>query len=224
MISCNQFCDLYWINYVSLEKEFLQICRYVTLCEENYETYSSAYLKLLLEIGSEVDIALKEYCKTSDSDFNGYNIAHYRECILKHEQSFFNQIVDVNEGMMLLNPWSNKDEKGEYISPFWWDVYNKCKHNRTHKGTIEEKTKEYYKFANLKYTLNALAGVYQTYAFMYKRLADAEGERIKVCLPGSRMFKLFGGMWDSIEFYKDIAFHVENDGYLYYETGKFPWW
>lgn len=223
MISCEQFCELYWVNYVSLEKDFLKNCKYVTLDVDNYETYSSEYLKLLLRIGSEVDIVLKEYCKMLDESFNGSSICDYRECILSHEPAYISQEVMVNEGLLILTPWDNRDAEGRFISPFWWSAYNKCKHNRTKKGMIEGQTKDYYKFANLKYTLNALAGLYQTYIYVYKKIADFKDERIKVPLPGSRMFKLVGSIWDSVVFYKDVAFWIDESGNLFYETGKYPW-
>lgn len=223
MISCEQFCDYYWVNYVALEKDFLQICKYVALDVDNYETYSSEYLKLLLRIGSEVDIVLKEYCKILDSSFIGSTICDYRECILSHEPTYISQEVMVNEGLIVLTPWDNRDVEGNFISPFWWSAYNKCKHNRVEEGMIEGQIKDYYKFANLKYTLNALAGLYQTYIYVYKKIAEFEDERIKVPLPGSRMFKLVGGMWDSVMFYKDVAFWIDESGNLFYETGKYPW-
>lgn len=223
MISCEQFDNLYWVNYVALEKEFLQTCKYVTLSDDNFDTYSSSYLKLLLEIGSEVDIVLKEYCKMLDASFAGSTVSDYRACVLAHEPSYLNQKVMVNEGMINLTPWDNRDANGDYISPFWWKAYNKCKHCRTEVGMIEGQNKEYYKFANLKYTLNALAGLYQTYIFLYKILADSEGKEIKVPLPGSRIFRLDGGVWSSITFYKDVAFWIDENGYLIYETGRYPW-
>lgn len=58
---------------------------------------------------------------------------------------------------------------------------------------------------------------------MYKKIAEFEDERIKVPLPGSRMFKLVGGMWDSVMFYKDVAFWIDESGNVFYETGKYPW-
>lgn len=224
MLSCEQFLDHYWTKYVSLEKDFLETCRYVTLNEDNFDTYSSAYLRLLIELGSEADIMMKEYCKCLEKSFRGSKICQYINFIFEYESDFFTQKVVVYDGMLSLTPWAIRIDGEKKESPYWWIAYNKCKHRRTEKGTIESQTKEYYKFANQKYTLNALASVYQIYIYLYKRLADLEGNRVKVPIPGSRMFRLEGGDWDSVEFYKDVAFYVDfSDGRLHYETGKHPW-
>lgn len=94
------------------------------------------------------------------------------------------------------------------------------KHHRTESGSIEGESKEYYKFANLEYTLFALAGLYQILIYYFFELAKTE--RIKVPLPGSHLFELSGGKWDTIIFYQDFAFYVDDsDGNLYSETGEF---
>lgn len=224
MLSCEQFLEHYWTNYVLLEKDFLQTCRYVTLSEDNFDTYSSAYLRLLIELGSEADIMMKELCKCFEKSFRGSNIYNCINCIFEYKQDFFAQKVVVYDGMLSLMPWAIRIEGEKKKSPYWWEAYNKCKHRRTEKGTIESQLKEYYKFANQKYTLNALAGVYQIYINLYKNLADLEENRVKTPIPGSRMFRLEGGDWNSIEFYKDIAFYLDSDdGNLYYEIGRHPW-
>ena len=55
-----QYEITYWNQYLLLEKEFLETTLYVELDVANYSTYSNAYLKLLLSIGSEVDNVLRE--------------------------------------------------------------------------------------------------------------------------------------------------------------------
>lgn len=216
MITCDEFSRLYWAHYISLERELFQTTTYVDISTENYATYSEAYLKLLLEIGSEVDVAQKMYCSLLDASFSGESIDKYRTCIQANKGTFFTQETSVNEGLILLKPWENRDASGNIISPFWWTAYNKCKHERTIVGTIDGVTKEYYKFANLKYTLDALAGLYQTLLYAYKLLASQEGKRIEIPLPGSRLFKLTGTDWDNIQVMDDIAVYFDN-GELFIE-------
>ena len=103
------------------------------------------------------------------------------------------------------------------FTPWWWTAYNKVKHNRTSLVEIDGKKQEGYKFANQKYTMLALAGLYQIMVYLYQKLATDEGKKIVTPMPGSRLFKLIGGVWDSISFYGDSAFYI-NDGDLIWET------
>jgi hypothetical protein len=191
----------------------------VTLSNDNYSTYSGAYLNLLLDIGSEIDVIIKEYCKLLDESFSGENIIKYLECIKKHESEFFIQAITVYNEDSILTPWCNYNASGDIISPYWWTVYNKCKHNRTEIGIINEIKQEYYKFANLEYTLSALAGLYQVNLFLYKIVIKDANLKVEAPLPGSRLFKFKGEKWDKIEFLGDLATHFEN-GTLTMETAK----
>ena len=71
MLSCDEVINLYWNQYISIEKEFAETVNYVALAEDNYRTYSDAYIKIMLQLGSEVDIALKLYCQILDKQFSG---------------------------------------------------------------------------------------------------------------------------------------------------------
>lgn len=207
-MTCSEFLEQYWAHYISLEKEFVQTLSYVSLSSENYITYSEKYLKLLLEIGSEVDVVLKVYCSMLKKDFSGERIPEYRDLILLSKPSFFEEEVSLSGQSILLRPWNNKDTSGKYISPFWWSAYNKCKHHRTDVGTINGITKEYFKFANMEYVINGLAGLYQTLIYIYRILAIEAKREIVTPLPGSRIFTLSGKEWESVHFYTDYAFYL----------------
>lgn len=56
---CKEFINTYWSQYILLEKEFVSTLHYLSLDRENEEAFSQAYLKLLLELGSEIDVAFK---------------------------------------------------------------------------------------------------------------------------------------------------------------------
>lgn len=58
MITKEEFYQNYIEHYALLEKGFVATRQFVTVAEDNYATYSSAYLKLLLTIGSEIDVML----------------------------------------------------------------------------------------------------------------------------------------------------------------------
>ena len=107
MLSCDEVINLYWNQYISIEKEFAETVNYVALAEDNYRTYSDAYIKIMLQLGSEVDIALKLYCQILDKQFSGENIDKYRDLIQKYRPEFCDQIVQVTSNNIAIQPWNN---------------------------------------------------------------------------------------------------------------------
>lgn len=43
-MTCDSFAKSYWAHYISIEKEFIKTVCYVSLSEDNYETYSEQNL------------------------------------------------------------------------------------------------------------------------------------------------------------------------------------
>ena len=227
MLNCDQFTDVYWAHYISLEKEFASTLRFVSIDPINDNTYSEAYSKLLLEIGSEVDVVLKEYCKMLQSTFTGDTINQYKSLINSIKPDFGTQEVILLKTGTKVTPWlawtGSITESGDVVNnPYWWKVYNKVKHERTDIGTIALETKEYYKFANQKYTILALAGLYQILIYIHYELATTEGKQVVTPLPGSRVFELTGGSWNTNQFYRDVAVYVD-DGNLIMESSTIPY-
>ena len=73
-----EFLGLYWRNYILLEKEFAETLEYITLDADNYNVYSARYIKLLLQIGSEIDINAKLLCSQYNAQSRAEKINHYR--------------------------------------------------------------------------------------------------------------------------------------------------
>ena len=84
----------------------------------------------MLEIGSEIDVVFKEYCKTIDSSFsNAYKtIGRYKESIHRNNIDFFTSEVSILNSNDKLYPWNDWNTLD---APIWWTAYNKIKHNRT---------------------------------------------------------------------------------------------
>ena len=103
----HKFLQLYWKNYISIEKEFVQTLNYVALDEENYNVFSSAYIKILLQIGSEIDIVAKSFCIFRDKSLKLKNINDYKYEIMKRETDFGNTKVIVLQGNDIcpIKPW-----------------------------------------------------------------------------------------------------------------------
>lgn len=224
-MNIHDFLNLYWKNYISIEKEFVQTLNYVSMDIENYNTFSSAYIKILLQIGSEIDVIAKSFCESHNKSLEFKNINDYRSEIMKRESDFSNVKVKIlqSKDALFIRPWEAWgviDGDGKTKNPNWWTVYNKVKHNRNEIGDIDGVKKEYYRFANLNYILHSLAGLFQLLIYYYYDLAQKE--RIKVPLPGSRMFALVGYKWDDIVFYQDMAFYIDtSSGHLKWAVGEF---
>ena len=216
-MTCDEFTTIYWSQYISLEKEFVSTFQYLALDENNENAYSQAYSKLMLEIGSGIDVVFKEYCKLIDRSFKGSykSIGRYKESVKNNNPDFISQEVMIINYNRKLSPWIEWNILSD--APWWWTAYNKVKHSRTSIVEIDRVKQEGYKFANQKYTLLALAGLYQIMVNHYQRLAVEEGRKIETPMPGSRVFKMAGGIWESIGFYGDSALYID-DGNLIWET------
>ncbi len=217
-MNCSKFTRQFWRQYIMLEKEFASTEQFVTLHPDNSNTFSSAYSKLLLQIGSEVDIVAKVLCQIHEPTFSGDNINQYMTKLLSVYPDFeIIQVEVINTGI-IVEPWKDWSIK----SPSWWTVYNKVKHDRTKTGSVDSVQKEYYKFANQNYTLSALSGLFQLLIYSYYQLSVQEGKRIPVPLPGSRILKLNGSHWSDMQFIGDDRFYLDN-GHQILETPDFPY-
>jgi hypothetical protein len=216
-MNSEEFCRIYWRHYIELEKEFNQTVKYVSLELENFNTFSEAFQKLILQIGSEIDIILKEFCKYINNKFNGDNMNKYLECIKNYSNEIYNQNVINIQMESKMQPW--KKYVGQKSQNSWWKAYNEIKHNRTNLVCIGDLEQKGYKFATLENALYILAALYQILINFYYKLALAEKKEILTPIPGSRMFKLCGDYWEKVNFYYDYAFYLDSNGMFRMECG-----
>ena len=222
VMTSDQFINIYWSQYISIEKEFTTSVQYLSIDEINNESYSQAYSKLMLQIGSEIDVVFKEYCQVIDNNFKkSYkSIDRYRNCVLACEPAFVTQEIEIKNYGRIIKPWFDWSIRPDK-APFWWTAYNAVKHNRTGIEEIDGERLEGYKFANQKYTLLALGGLYQIMVYYYHKIATNESKWVVTPMPGSRLFELTGGIWADIVFYGDSAFHIDpNTGHLLWKTSS----
>lgn len=176
-----EFCKYHWSYYLVLEKDFLEIERYVTFDlgnnflyddnesndKGNSECFSNEFIKQYQAICSEVDVILKSICKEFDNNSSANDMKNYTAEILNCWPEIVQQKVKIKD--IELQPFSNwsGSEEEEYTSPAWWAPYNKVKHNRLSN----------YRNANLKNTLNALAGLYILEQYFVKYIGDRDNAR-----------------------------------------------
>ena len=191
------FKKVYWKNFMSIEEEFIQTEKFVAFDVMNYSSFSSKYLKLLLEIGSEIDILAKVLCLVAWNRGNVNTITEYRDCILMNAPEF--ERVQVVSEELKETPWENWSSQ----SPNWWIAYNKIKHERFGTGSIGGRTEPYYKFANLENVVKALMGLYQLEIYVLNSLVKKEGKEEGFSFLSSSLFSLDGEIWKSSNFHKE---------------------
>ncbi len=145
----------HWQYFLSLEKELINLSRYIQIDEKNYDTYSLELLKLYLSVSSEVDVVARLLCKKTDSegylrktknDKKNRNMDTYREIIFIKHPEVSKVMISVDLYQIHIVPWT---EFGNGRSPEWWKHYNDVKHTRD----------AFFHEANLKNVIFSLSGL-----------------------------------------------------------------
>jgi hypothetical protein len=144
----------YWQHFLALEADFAATSRYVEFTRQNFGTFSIEYAKLLLAVGSEVDVLCKIICDRVDSAAKRDNIDDYRACLTAHTQIASEEVL-IRRYNLTLKPW---DAWSHGKNPSWWGSYNKVKHQRdTH-----------FSEANLENCANAISGLFAIVLYCHK--------------------------------------------------------
>lgn len=116
----------YWQHFLTLEADFAATARYVEFSHQNFPTYSIEYAKLLLAVGSEIDVLAKLVCKKVDSTAKRDNITDYRNCLTAHTQIASEEVL-IRRYDLTFKPWA---DWASGKNPSWWRSYNNVKHQR----------------------------------------------------------------------------------------------
>lgn len=98
----------YWQHFLALEADFAATSRYVEFCRRNFTTYSIEYAKLLLAVGSEIDVLCKVICERVDSAAKRKNINDYRACLTAHTQVASEEVL-IRRYSLSFKPWADWD-------------------------------------------------------------------------------------------------------------------
>lgn len=172
----DEFCKYHWDYYLVLEKDFLEIERYVSFdLGENYlynnqtiyeignsNCFSNEFIKQYQAICSEIDVILKNICAEINTNSTADKMPKYTDEILSQFSNLPMQKVQLKD--YELQPFINWSSSPNYNAPDWWSPYNKVKHERLLN----------YKQANLKNTLNALAALYILEQYFVKFIGDRD--------------------------------------------------
>lgn len=209
-----KFHKMFWANYLQIEKELIDTFKYVELSIDNYNTYSSKFLKIFLQVGSEIDICFKEYIKLISTNSNCININDYKCELLSNDIDFFNEEVIVNIIGIFIKPWSDLQNNSCLD---WWTAYNKVKHQRTDQVTINGISQVSYKFANLKNVIFSLSGLYILLMNIFSKINENNDTSP---VPNSRLFKMNSSRWSNCKFFNPVYVSLSSEGILYMEDVK----
>lgn len=199
-----EFKKNYINHYLLLEKDFQLTTEYVTISEDKYNTYSVSYLKLLLTIGSEIDVMLEFLGKLYDPTTKETGFG-YSKILLKNEPDIRSLEIKLRNEELLIKPWV-----GTTI-PEWWTAYNEIKHNRYESATKFDSSRKYYQYANLKNVISALAALLSLELYAYRIIATQNNEKLFVPTIRS-IFTVQNSYWKDIGFGNGSVFV---DGCLY---------
>ena len=151
----------YWQHFLTLEADFAATSRYVEFSQQNFATFSIEYAKLLLAIGSEVDVLCKVMCEKIDNGAKRENINDYRACLTAHTQISAEEVLIRRHSLAfkLWNDWSTG------MNPPWWRSYNNVKHERD----------KHFPEASLENCANAISGLFAVVLYCHKAENSAAG-------------------------------------------------
>jgi hypothetical protein len=166
----------YWDYFLSIESDLEQCGRFVEFSEQNFNTYSIQFARIIMAASSEFDNVAKALCKTISPSESALSINEYYPIIQKKYPKFFECEVHLYRYNLCFKPWEGWTAEG---GPEWWSKgYNKIKHNRD----------DHFSQANLKNAIVSTAGLLVGIVYYYNSSYD-ECPAIKINL-APRLFDI----------------------------------
>jgi hypothetical protein len=165
---------LHWNYFLAIERDAEVLSRYVEFDARNFDCFSIEIARIVLAVGSEIDVVCKQVCRTINPNSKANDINDYRNEITSAIPNFPNFEVLIPRYGLSLHPWEKWRDATSGV-PLWWTAYNKVKHHR----------ESHYDNANLKNSLNAIAGLFVVVLYLYKD--DAESGNLS---PAPQLFRL----------------------------------
>lgn len=144
----------HWRFYLAIMEDLNTITRYIEPCPDNYSAYSLELSRILLAVGSEIDVVAKQICTKVAPEAKADSITEYCAVLTKAYPQMVAVEVTMERHSLSFVPWQSW---GQGESPSWWKSYNDVKHHRH----------ERFSKANLENTLNATAGLCVLVVYLY---------------------------------------------------------
>ncbi|UTZ33184.1 hypothetical protein HB762_17880 [Vibrio campbellii] len=172
---------MHWNLFTVLESDLSNVSRFIEFDERNFKAFSTELSKLLLSIGSEVDVVFKQLCKVVDGEARRKNIVDYYAVLSENDgiKSILAETVSIPRFGLEFNPFEEWDAD---TRPKWWKSYNKVKHDR----------QENYHEASLENVLRALSALMLCIFYLNKLLnPEATNKEVTSKLqPNSQLLRL----------------------------------
>ena len=118
-----------WIYFHALERDLIRTFDYVEPSGANASAYSNEYAKLLMLVGSEIDVVAKQLSRGLPSGATASNITQYQAAITSAFPGMHQTVIEISRYGLSYIPWSTWGSANP-ISPSWWKAYNSVKHER----------------------------------------------------------------------------------------------
>lgn len=171
---------VHWNYFLAFDSDAEKLSRYIEFTKKNEETYSIELVRLLLSAASEVDVVAKLLCNKKKPGEKPKNMDDYRNILNPIFPKIKDMKIQIPRYGLDLTPWEkwNKNK-----NPIWWKDYNGVKHRRD---------KDFQK-ANLKNTLNSIAGLFCLLLYYYRD--EAEFGKL---IPYPNLFSVEPDYWEYI--------------------------
>lgn len=157
----------HWNYFISLERDIIELSRYIEFNESNLDTFSIEIARLLMTSTQEIDVLLKQICQkygnSSDKETG------YRAFIQQKYPKIITIEVKLPRHDLAFIPF---EHWGNNTTPSWWTANNKVKHQRhTH-----------FNNASLENMLDSLCGLMVANLYYYEDILNQD-----VLFPGARL-------------------------------------
>ena len=156
----------HWSYYLAIESQLAETARFVEFSDQNKNTYSIEFARILLAAASEIDVIAKQLCKLLDSNSEAGSIFQYQSVINKYLPNITQEVIRISRYSAVLQPWENFALPN--LPPTWWTAYNKVKHHRH--TNFED--------ANLKNAMHAVGALHILVVYYYKTAYEANSEKV----------------------------------------------
>lgn len=153
--------EVHWNYLLAIEHDLEVLSRYVEFDESNFRCFSIEIARVILAAGAEVDVLLRQICRTINPQSSARSIVKYRDEIRPRLPGIASFRVSMPRFGLKLHPWEEWESPDGV--PLWWTAYNKIKHHRDSD----------YQKANLKNALNAVAGLFVVVLYLYRDKAQS---------------------------------------------------
>jgi hypothetical protein len=172
----------YWDYFLSIESDLERCSRYVDFSQNNFNTYSVEFARIIMAAAAEFDTVAKELCKQINSASTASNICQYADHILQKYPNLVTIEIVLHRYGISVKPWEYWSKTN---SPMWWKAYNDIKHNRT----------IHFAKATLENSINAVAGLLAGILYFYYA-KNAENQEEISAFDSPRLFDIVNTRFD----------------------------